>query len=87
VLRREVLQTPAGTFNCVLVEPDMMTAAGVRREETLHIWYSDDERRLPVRVKTDVNFGSITATLRSVTPGVTSIEPPALAPEPQAKTR
>ena len=87
VLRREVLQTPAGTFNCVLVEPDMMTAGGVRREETLHIWYSDDDRHIPVRVRTDVDFGSITATLRSISSGVTSIEPPALAPEKPAKTR
>lgn len=87
VLRREVVQTPTGNFNCVLVEPEMATAAGVKREETLHIWYSDDERRLPVRVRTDVNFGSITATLRSVKPGVSSIEPPPLAPEKPAKTR
>lgn len=87
VLRREVLQTPAGTFNCVLVEPDMATAGGVRREETLHIWYSDDERRLPVRVRTDVDFGSITATLRGVSSGVGNIEPLNLAPEKPAKPR
>ncbi len=87
VLRRETLQTPAGTFNCVLVEPDMATTGGVRRDETLHIWYSDDERHIPVRVRTDVKFGSITATLRSVTSGVTSIEPPPLGPEKPAKAR
>jgi hypothetical protein len=87
VLRREVVQTPAGTFNCVLVEPDMATVGGIRREETLHIWYSDDERRIPVRVRTDVNFGSITATLRSVQSGVSSIEPPALVPAKPANPR
>lgn len=80
VLRREVVQTPAGTFNCVLVEPDMATAGGVRKEETLHIWYSDDERHLPVRIRTEVKFGSVTATLRSVQNGVGSIEPPPLVP-------
>jgi len=31
-----------------------------------------------VRIKTDVKFGSVTATLRAVSAGVTSIDPPVL---------
>lgn len=77
VVRREVLQTPAGTFNTVMVEPQM-ASGGVAREERLYIWYSDDERRLPVRIRTEVKFGSVTATLKAVQSGVTSIDPPAL---------
>ncbi|HEY0159052.1 MAG TPA: DUF3108 domain-containing protein [Thermoanaerobaculia bacterium] len=77
VVRREVVQTPAGNFNCVLIEPEMRNA-GVMREERLFIWYSDDERRLPVRIRTEVKFGSVTATLHGVQSGVTSIEAPAL---------
>lgn len=77
VLRRETLTTPAGKFNCVVVQPKMENN-GVEREERLWIWYSDDERRLPVRIRTEVNFGAITATLRGVTAGVRSIEPPVL---------
>jgi hypothetical protein len=77
VVRREVVTTPAGKFNTVMVEP-RMEAGGVEREEKLYIWYSDDPRRLPVRIKTDVKFGSVTATLRAVSPGVTSVDPPVL---------
>ena len=77
VLRRETLTTPAGRFNCVVVQPKMENN-GVEREERLWIWYSDDERRIPVRIRTEVNFGAITATLRAVTAGVRSIEPPVL---------
>lgn len=77
VVKKEVLTTPAGKFNCVVVEP-RMEIGGVAREERMWIWYSDDERRLPVRIRTEVNFGAITATLRGVTPGVGSIEPPVL---------
>jgi Protein of unknown function (DUF3108) len=79
VIRREQITTPAGTFQALMVEPQM-ASAGVQREERLYIWYSDDERRLPLRVRTEVKFGSVTATLRSVTPGVTGIEPVPLAP-------
>lgn len=77
VVRRETLTTPAGTFKTVVVEPKM-EAGGVEREERLWIWYSDDERRLPVRIRTEVNFGAVTATLRGVSPGVRSIDPPVL---------
>ena len=74
VLRRENVTTPAGTFSTLLVEPEMVSA-GVQREERLFIWYSDDERHLPVRIRTEVKFGSVTATLKSVSPGVTSTDP------------
>jgi hypothetical protein len=77
VLKREVLTTPAGTFNTLMVEPQMVSA-GVTREERLFIWYSDDERHLPVRIRTEVKFGSVTATLKGVSGGVSSIDPPPL---------
>jgi hypothetical protein len=77
VVRRETITTPAGTFRTVVVEPQMV-AGGVAREERLWIWYSDDERHLPVRIRTEVNFGAVTATLRTVRSGVTSIDPPVL---------
>lgn len=78
VVRREKVTTAAGTFDCVLVEPEMVRG-GVIKEERLFIWYSDDERRLPVRIRTEVKFGSVTASLKSVSSGVTSIDPPALS--------
>jgi hypothetical protein len=80
VVRREILQTPAGKFSTVMVEP-MMMSGGVARSERLFIWYSDDERRLPVRIRTEVKVGAITATLRAVQSGVTSIEPPSVQPD------
>lgn len=77
VLSREVITTPAGTFKAVVVEPKMESQAGVFKDEQnrLLVWYSDDERRLPLRIRSEVRVGSITATLRSVTAGVTSTEP------------
>ena len=76
VTRRERLTTGAGTFNTVSVEPEM-SAGGLFRDEDsrLTIWYSDDERHLPLRIRSDAKIGSITATLQSVRAGVTGIEP------------
>lgn len=78
VVRKEKVETPAGTFNCIRVEPQMLSG-GVERGERLFIWYTDDERRLPVRIRTEIKVGAITASLRGTTPGVSSPEPPPLA--------
>ena len=77
VVRRETIATPAGKFDTVLVEPRMEAAAAGKDDEPrrLFIWYSDDERRLPVRIRTEVKVGAITATLRAIQPGVNGIEP------------
>ncbi|HEX8411832.1 MAG TPA: DUF3108 domain-containing protein [Thermoanaerobaculia bacterium] len=77
VIRREKVQTPAGTFDCVRVEPQMVSG-GVQREERLFLWYTDDERKIPVRIRTEVKFGAVTATLRGTSTGVTSLDPPTL---------
>ncbi|HEX7808620.1 MAG TPA: DUF3108 domain-containing protein [Thermoanaerobaculia bacterium] len=78
VLRREKVQTHVGAYDTVVVEP-RMTSSGVEREEKLHVWYSEDERHIPVRIRTEVKFGSVTATLRGIQSGVTSIDPPLLS--------
>lgn len=73
VLRRESITTDLGTFKTVVVEPKM-EIGGIEREERLLIWYSDDDRRLPVRIRTDVKFGTITATLRGVQSGALPLD-------------
>lgn len=77
VLNRETIHTAAGTFKTVVVEPRMESEAGVFRDEQrrLLVWYSDDERHIPVRIRSDVKIGSITVELRALRTGVTSIEP------------
>lgn len=77
VTGRDTITTPAGKFDCVIVEPKMASTAGVFRDDQnrMLIWYTNDDRRIPIRIRSDVNIGSITATLRAITPGVTSTEP------------
>jgi hypothetical protein len=69
---RETITTPAGTFTCVSVEPSMKGRGGLFRDDDsrLVIWYSDNAQHLPVRIRSDLKFGSIIATLRDVHAGV-----------------
>ena len=64
VLGRERVKTPAGTFDCVAIEP-MLKAGGIfSNKGRLVIWITDDERRMPVRMKSAVAIGSISVVLK-----------------------
>lgn len=66
VHQRERLRIDDRTFDTVLVEPKMRHGGIFRDEENrLLIWFTDDERRIPVRIRSELEFGSITASIRS----------------------
>lgn len=63
VLRKETVKTPAGTFPSLVVKPLMKSEGIFHRKGDILIWLSDDERRIPVQVKTRVVLGSVKAVL------------------------
>jgi len=63
VLRRERITTQLGAFDTILIKPLMKSEGTFNRRGDIQIWLTDDARRLPVRMKTRVAVGSITATL------------------------
>lgn len=63
VLRREQIETPLGTFNTIVIKPLLKSEGIFARTGDMHIWLTDDERRIPVLMKSKVRIGSITATL------------------------
>jgi hypothetical protein len=69
VLGRETVSTPAGKFRCVAVEP-LLKAGGIfKKKGRLVIWLTDDERRMPVLMKSKVTIGSISVVLQEYRPG------------------
>ena len=63
VLRRERVKVPAGTFDCVVVEP-LVNAVGVfKHEGRLQVYLTDDRMKMPVLMKSKVIVGSITAEM------------------------
>lgn len=63
VLRREKIKTVLGTFNTIVVRPLMKSEGIFEKKGDMYIWLTDDKRRVPVKMKTKVPVGSITATL------------------------
>ena len=63
VIRRERVEVPAGKFDCVLVEPVLKSEGIFKSRGQMYVWLSDDERRIPVQVKSRVPIGSISVSL------------------------
>ena len=62
---REELKTPAGSFKTVRVEPTA-DAGVVKNRGQIWIWYTDDDRHLPVQMRARSFWGTITFRLASV---------------------
>ncbi|MDD2735637.1 MAG: DUF3108 domain-containing protein [Desulfuromonadaceae bacterium] len=63
VLRREELTTPLGRFKTIVIQPLLKSEGIFARTGEMFIWLTDDDRRIPVQMKSKVIVGSITATL------------------------
>lgn len=60
---REEIRVKTGTFNTIIIEPLIQEGGLFKHEGAIHIWLTDDELRVPVRMRTRVPVGSITAEL------------------------
>lgn len=60
---KETVTVPAGTFDCWVVEPVVREGGIFEAKGTLNIWLTDDERRMPVKMRTKIVVGAITVSL------------------------
>ena len=66
VVGRERIQVPAGTFDTVLVEPDLSEVKGVFEKSPgarIKLWLTDDGRHIPVRIRSQVVVGHFSGEL------------------------
>jgi hypothetical protein len=62
---KEEIKTPLGTFKTVRVQPTA-DAGVVKNRGNIWIWYTDDERHLPVQMRARLFWGTITFRLSAV---------------------
>lgn len=64
VLKKETVKTAAGKFDCIVVEPQFRgEGIFVSKGKSLQVWLTDDEYKMPVKMKTEVFIGSVSAEL------------------------
>lgn len=60
---REKIKVDAGTFQCIIVEPIIEAGGLFKSEGVIHVWLTDDEKKIPVKVESKILIGSISAEL------------------------
>jgi hypothetical protein len=63
--RREKIKVPAGTFDCYHIKPGIQPGYDEEARGQMELWVTADERKIPVQVKTDLPFGSLTMKLKN----------------------
>lgn len=63
VLKKENISVPAGKFDTILINPILQTEGLFVRKGKMHIWLTDDDRKIPVKFKSKVKIGSFVAKL------------------------
>lgn len=66
-LRKEVVEVPAGKFECLVIEPKIHAEALFKSKGSLTIWLTNDARRIPVRMESRISMGRIRCDLLRVT--------------------
>ncbi len=80
VVRREMLRTPFGKVQTIVIRPDTKFQGILRKNGNSFLWLTDDDRKIPVRLEAKVRIGTVVAELRHVELGT----PPAAEVNPLA---
>ena len=62
----EDVQTEAGKFQAIRVEPDVFSGHLFKQKGRMFVWFASDATRIPVQLKAQIGIGTITASLTSI---------------------
>jgi hypothetical protein len=62
-LGRELLDTEFGKVACIVFRPYVQSGRVFKEKESLTLWVSDDDNKIPLVIKADLMVGSLKATL------------------------
>jgi hypothetical protein len=72
LLEKQKITIAEKSYDTIMVEPEIEGISGVfqkTKNSRMQIWITDDNRRIPVRIKSRVTVGSFIADLISYSPG------------------
>lgn len=77
---RERVKVDAGTFDAIKVEGRIFNGRLVRRSGEMYVWFTDDDRRIPVKAVVKTDRGTVTFDLHTLDEGSQPITPTRKAP-------
>lgn len=60
-LRKEKLETDAGTFDTIVIQPNFEINGVFKPMGEIYFWLSDDDRKFLLRIESDIKIGTIVA--------------------------
>ncbi|MFZ1948139.1 MAG: DUF3108 domain-containing protein [bacterium] len=69
VVRTERVSVPAGDFDCLVVQPILKASGLFQHQGRLTVWFTNDRRRVPVKMSGKIVVGTIDAVLSDVREG------------------
>ena len=66
IIRRERISTIAGTFDCLVVIPELKSGGLFKNQGRITVWVTDDHRKIPVLMKSKAIIGAIIVELEQV---------------------
>jgi hypothetical protein len=63
VIGKERISTPAGEFDTIIIKPLMQSEGIFMRKGEIYIWLTDDDKKIPVMIKSEIKVGSFVAKL------------------------
>jgi hypothetical protein len=72
-LRTDTVTVGAGTFTTTVVRPTIKTNGIFSENGDAQVWFTNDERRVPVQLKTKFSKFSLTLALQSMTVGTVAL--------------
>ncbi len=60
IIKRQTITVPAGTYDTLLIEPDLKDVGGVfekSKDSNIQIWITADRRHIPVKIQSKVAVG------------------------------
>ncbi|AOR28578.1 ATP-dependent exonuclease [Formosa sp. Hel1_33_131] len=65
-LGRETIDTEFGKIKCIKFRPYVMAGRVFKEEESLTLWVSADKNKVPIKIKADLQVGSLRADLEAL---------------------
>ena len=60
---REIIKTKFGKVSCLIFRPYVQSGRVFKEKESLTVWISDDDNKIPLLIKADLTVGSLKASL------------------------
>lgn len=70
VHERDHIRVPAGEFDCIMVQPELRSQGLFDQQGEIWVWLTDDERHMPVLMRSAIVIGEIICVLEDYSTGI-----------------